>query len=229
MRTQLLQTLQQEGLERIPVLGLPFDPAFSEAVGTQAGRGPRARPRRGAGDAARLPPPRARGARLARGRRPAPRGRRPRRAGRAEELIGADEARAAEAAVAEITAADTVPLDENDAARDLRQRRGERTAAEPPDTTEQLGGGTRPAVWPVRRSTRPGRSEHVGEREADLRHHHHQVHVRPRRVVLRERQLLRPAHEQVDGVGAVEDEGAPPARRAAPGCRSGSRRARRSG
>jgi molecular chaperone GrpE len=35
VRTQLLQTLQQEGLERIPVLGLPFDPTFSEAVGTQ--------------------------------------------------------------------------------------------------------------------------------------------------------------------------------------------------
>jgi hypothetical protein len=32
--------------------------------------------------------------------------------GHAEELIGADEDRAAEAAVAEITAADTVPLDE---------------------------------------------------------------------------------------------------------------------
>jgi molecular chaperone GrpE len=36
VRTQLLQTLQDEGLERIPVLGLPYDPAFSEAVGTQA-------------------------------------------------------------------------------------------------------------------------------------------------------------------------------------------------
>ena len=35
VRTQLLQTLQQEGLERIPVLGLPYDPAVSEAVGTQ--------------------------------------------------------------------------------------------------------------------------------------------------------------------------------------------------
>ena len=35
VRTQLLQTLQQEGLERVPVLGLPFDPAISEAVGTQ--------------------------------------------------------------------------------------------------------------------------------------------------------------------------------------------------
>ncbi len=34
VRTQLLQTLQQEGLERIPVLGLPFDPALTEAVGT---------------------------------------------------------------------------------------------------------------------------------------------------------------------------------------------------
>jgi molecular chaperone GrpE len=36
VRTQLLQTLQQEGLERVPVLGLPYDPAFSEAVSTQA-------------------------------------------------------------------------------------------------------------------------------------------------------------------------------------------------
>jgi molecular chaperone GrpE len=35
VRTQLLQTLQQEGLERIPVLGLPYDPALSEAVSTQ--------------------------------------------------------------------------------------------------------------------------------------------------------------------------------------------------
>ncbi len=35
VRTQLLQTLRQEGLERIPVLGLPYDPAMSEAVGTQ--------------------------------------------------------------------------------------------------------------------------------------------------------------------------------------------------
>ena len=34
-RTQLLQTLQEEGLERIPVLGLPFDPNFSEAVATR--------------------------------------------------------------------------------------------------------------------------------------------------------------------------------------------------
>jgi molecular chaperone GrpE len=35
VRTQLLQALQREGLERIPVLGLAFEPAFSEAVGTQ--------------------------------------------------------------------------------------------------------------------------------------------------------------------------------------------------
>jgi molecular chaperone GrpE len=34
VRTQLLQALQHEGLERIPVLGLPFDPSVSEAVGT---------------------------------------------------------------------------------------------------------------------------------------------------------------------------------------------------
>jgi molecular chaperone GrpE len=36
VRTQLLQTLQDEGLERIPVLGMPFDPHVSESVGTQA-------------------------------------------------------------------------------------------------------------------------------------------------------------------------------------------------
>ena len=36
VRTQLLQTLQDEGLERIPVLGLAYDPNFSEAVATQA-------------------------------------------------------------------------------------------------------------------------------------------------------------------------------------------------
>ncbi|HEU5320089.1 MAG TPA: nucleotide exchange factor GrpE, partial [Methylomirabilota bacterium] len=34
VRTQLLQMLQEEGLERIPVLGLPFDPHVSEAVST---------------------------------------------------------------------------------------------------------------------------------------------------------------------------------------------------
>jgi len=36
VRTQLLQTLKEEGLERIPVLGLPFDPHVSEAVATEA-------------------------------------------------------------------------------------------------------------------------------------------------------------------------------------------------
>jgi len=36
VRTQLLQALQEEGLERIPVVGLPYDPAVSEAVGTEA-------------------------------------------------------------------------------------------------------------------------------------------------------------------------------------------------
>lgn len=35
VRTQLLQALQEEGLERIPVVGLPYDPAVSEAVETQ--------------------------------------------------------------------------------------------------------------------------------------------------------------------------------------------------
>jgi molecular chaperone GrpE len=111
VRTQLLQTLQREGLERVPALGLPYDPAFSEAVGTQAvgdpekdhivvremlrgyrlhGRVARASRvvvgRHGEGDAAA--------------------------GGQAAELIGADEARAAEAALAEIAAADTISLDE---------------------------------------------------------------------------------------------------------------------
>jgi molecular chaperone GrpE len=35
VRTQLLQTLRDEGLDRIPVLGLPFDPHVSEAMGTE--------------------------------------------------------------------------------------------------------------------------------------------------------------------------------------------------
>jgi len=35
VRTQLLQMLQDQGLERIPALGRPFDPAHSEAVQTQ--------------------------------------------------------------------------------------------------------------------------------------------------------------------------------------------------
>jgi molecular chaperone GrpE len=35
VRTQLLQTLKEEGLERIPVVGLAYDPAVSEAVGTE--------------------------------------------------------------------------------------------------------------------------------------------------------------------------------------------------
>ncbi len=35
VRVQLLQTLQDEGLERAPVLGLPYDPALAEAMGTE--------------------------------------------------------------------------------------------------------------------------------------------------------------------------------------------------
>jgi molecular chaperone GrpE len=110
VRTQLLQTLQREGLERVAVLGLAFDPAFSEAVGTQAVEDPEhdhvvvrevLRGYRLHGRVARV-------SRVVVGqhRAGAEEGR------QTEELIGADEARAAEAAVAEITAADTVPLDE---------------------------------------------------------------------------------------------------------------------
>jgi molecular chaperone GrpE len=35
VRTQLVQMLQEEGLERIPVLGLPYDPHVSEVVATK--------------------------------------------------------------------------------------------------------------------------------------------------------------------------------------------------
>lgn len=35
VRTQLVQTLKDEGLERIPVLGLPYDPHLSEVVETR--------------------------------------------------------------------------------------------------------------------------------------------------------------------------------------------------
>jgi molecular chaperone GrpE len=35
VRTQLLQTLQAEGLERVPVLGLAYDPSIAEAVQTE--------------------------------------------------------------------------------------------------------------------------------------------------------------------------------------------------
>ena len=108
VRTQLLQTLQQEGLERIPVLGLPFDPNMSEAVGTQPVADPEhdhvvvrevlrgyrlhgrvARPSRvfvGQHKSGAAAPP-------------------------ADEAIGADEAKAAAAAATEALA-DTVPIDE---------------------------------------------------------------------------------------------------------------------
>jgi molecular chaperone GrpE len=112
VRTQLLQTLQQEGLERVPVLGLPYDPAFSEAVGTQPVQDPEhdhvvvREMLRGYRLHGRV----ARASRVVVGQlhegSPPP-------GGQVEELIGADEDRAAEAAVAEITAADTIPFDES--------------------------------------------------------------------------------------------------------------------
>jgi molecular chaperone GrpE len=111
VRTQLLQTLQHEGLERVPVLGLPFDPAFSEAVGVQHVEDPDhdhvvvREILRGYRLHGRV----ARASRVMVGQH---------REGGAvatatpEELIGADEAQAATEAAAAITAADTVPLDE---------------------------------------------------------------------------------------------------------------------
>ena len=112
VRTQLLQTLQQEGLERVPVLGLPYDPAFSEAVGTRPVEDPEHEQvvvremLRGYRLHGRV----ARASRVVVGQY--------REGGVAEaterqDLIGADEAQAATDAVAEITAADSIPLDEN--------------------------------------------------------------------------------------------------------------------
>jgi len=111
VRTQLLQTLQHEGLERVPVLGLPFDPAFSEAVGTQAVDDPDhdhvvvREILRGYRLHGRV----ARASRVVVGRH-GEGGAPP--TGAPEELIGADEAQAATEAAATISAADTVPLDE---------------------------------------------------------------------------------------------------------------------
>ncbi|HSD26164.1 MAG TPA: nucleotide exchange factor GrpE [Vicinamibacteria bacterium] len=110
VRTQLLQTLRQEGLERIPVLGLPFDPAVSDAVFTQPVDDPEQdhvvvrETLRGYRLHGRV----ARASRVVVGMH---------RLGAhapalAQEVIGADEAEAALEAAAAISAADTVPLDE---------------------------------------------------------------------------------------------------------------------
>jgi len=110
VRTQLLQTLQQEGLERIPVLGLPYDPAMSEAVGTQPVEDPEhdhvvvKEVLRGYRLHGRV----ARASRVFVGKHIAG-GAAAVKA--AEERIGADEAKAVAAAATEALA-DTVPIDE---------------------------------------------------------------------------------------------------------------------
>jgi molecular chaperone GrpE len=113
VRTQLLQTLQQEGLERIPVLGLSFDPALSDAVFTQPVDDPEQdhlvirEILRGYRLHGRV----ARASRVVVGMHrngaSVPPGQ-----PREEEMIGADEAEAALEAAAALSAADTVPLDE---------------------------------------------------------------------------------------------------------------------
>lgn len=110
VRTQLLQTLQQEGLERIPVLGLPFDPEIGEAVGTQPVDDPEhdhvvvREVLRGYRLHGRV----ARAARVFVGQhRPAGEAADP----AADDRVGADEARAVAAAATEALA-DTVPIDE---------------------------------------------------------------------------------------------------------------------
>lgn len=108
VRTQLLQTLQQEGLERIPVLGLPYDPNVSEAVGTQPVDDPEhdhvvvREVLRGYRLHGRV----ARASRVFVGQHKSGAVAPP-----AEEAIGADEAKVA-AALATEALADTVPIDE---------------------------------------------------------------------------------------------------------------------
>jgi molecular chaperone GrpE len=134
VRTQLLQTLQQEGLERIPVLGLPFDPALSDAVFTQPVEDPEhdhvvvREILRGYRLHGRV----ARASRVVVGMH---------RQGAAapagttceEEMIGADEAEAALEAAAAISAADTVPLDE----RTIREIFGGGEDEAGPETNER--------------------------------------------------------------------------------------------
>jgi molecular chaperone GrpE len=109
VRTQLLQTLQKEGLERVPVLGLPFDPAVSDAVCMQPVDDPDQNHVvvREVLRGYRLHGRVARASRVVVGmhRHGAP------AAAEREQMIGADEAAAALEAAAAITAADTVPLD----------------------------------------------------------------------------------------------------------------------
>ncbi len=113
VRTQLLQTLQQEGLERIPVLGLPFDPGVSDAVFTQPVDDPEQDHMvvREILRGYRLHGRVARASRVVVGMHRDGTSAPP-RTPREEELIGADEAEAALEAAAAISAADTVPLDE---------------------------------------------------------------------------------------------------------------------
>ena len=47
------------------------------------------------------------------------------------------------------------------------------------------------------------RYQNIGQREPDLRDEHHAVHVRPRHVVLFDRQVFRPPQHQVADVQAV--------------------------
>jgi molecular chaperone GrpE len=117
VRTQLLQTLQQEGLERIPVLGLQYDPNLTEAVGTQPVTDPESdhvvvrELMRGYRLNGRV----ARASRAIVGvyKEDA----RPAELSNGEELIGADEA--IDAAIARLMpgeldpAAETIPIDEN--------------------------------------------------------------------------------------------------------------------
>jgi molecular chaperone GrpE len=132
VRTQLLQTLQQEGLERIPVLGLPFDPAVSDAVFTQPVDDPEhdhvvvRETLRGYRLHGRV----ARASRVVVGLHR--HGGAPPPGEPCEQLIGADEAEAALEAAAALSAADTVPLDE----RTIRQIFGTGEEDPGPDTDD---------------------------------------------------------------------------------------------
>src|SRR5437762_10765836 len=49
-------------------------------------------------------------------------------------------------------------------------------------------------------------SHEICDRESDLRRHHHQIHVPPRRMILRRGQLVGIAHEEIHRVRAPKRE-----------------------
>ena len=230
VRTQLLSVLKEEGLERIPVLGLPYDPNVAEAVET--------RPVAEAEHHHMVVKELLRGYRLngrvARAARVAVGEHQPEAGAAADDeepLVGADEVPAEDAdpVAAEFRSLPPPPAEDaavrgfDDALDELLEGPAEPVPEVRAPVPPQPGRPLRPPPGPRRRRPRSTCSrswkrttrraaelrtdlEHVGQGEPDLGHHHHPVHVRPGRMVLGDGQLLRPPHQQVDGVDPVDDQ-----------------------